>query len=158
MKGATCHKCLRGVDGVQVVWRCRGRSRSDLITSVSLLQGYGDPRTLARRVAKMEAWLEKPTLMEADPEAEYAAVIEIPLDDIKDSWSTRCSRHKFTMTAPFKFHVRVRSSWIGSDPHKFSLVSFGSPDFNNWGQLFYLQLEFAYQSVEALLRHTFLSL
>jgi len=28
-------------------------------------QGYSDPRTLARRVKKMEAWLEAPDLMEA---------------------------------------------------------------------------------------------
>ena len=28
-------------------------------------QGYSDPRTLARRVKKMEAWLEAPELMEA---------------------------------------------------------------------------------------------
>merc|ERR1712159_310689 len=33
--------------------------------------GYGDPRTLKRRVAKMEAWLENPVLMEADKDAEY---------------------------------------------------------------------------------------
>merc|ERR1712083_979550 len=47
-------------------------------------EGYSDPRTLARRVAKMEAWLEKPTLMEADPEADYAAVIEIDMNEIKE--------------------------------------------------------------------------
>mmetsp|Transcript_20827 Transcript_20827/g.37965 ORF Transcript_20827/g.37965 Transcript_20827/m.37965 type:complete len:904 (-) Transcript_20827:198-2909(-) len=47
-------------------------------------EGYSDPRTLARRVAKMEAWLENPTLMEADAGAEYAAVIEINMDDIKE--------------------------------------------------------------------------
>ena len=28
-------------------------------------QGYSDPRTLARRIGKMEEWLEKPSLMEA---------------------------------------------------------------------------------------------
>ena len=28
-------------------------------------EGYSDPRTLARRVSKMEKWLESPTLMEA---------------------------------------------------------------------------------------------
>ena len=46
-------------------------------------QGYSDPRTLARRVKKMEAWLQSPSLMEADKEAEYAAVIDIKLDDLK---------------------------------------------------------------------------
>ena len=47
-------------------------------------QGYSDPRTLARRVKKMEAWLASPSLMEADKEAEYAAVIDIKLDDLKE--------------------------------------------------------------------------
>eukprot|EP00442_Polarella_glacialis_P001777 CAMPEP_0115152762 /NCGR_PEP_ID=MMETSP0227-20121206/66340_1 /TAXON_ID=89957 /ORGANISM="Polarella glacialis, Strain CCMP 1383" /LENGTH=900 /DNA_ID=CAMNT_0002563405 /DNA_START=68 /DNA_END=2770 /DNA_ORIENTATION=- len=47
-------------------------------------EGYSDPRTLARRVAKMEAWLEKPNLLSADPGAEYASVIEINMDDIKE--------------------------------------------------------------------------
>merc|ERR1712050_128196 len=45
-------------------------------------EGYSDPRTLARRIAKMEAWLEAPTLIEADKDAEYAAVIEINMDEI----------------------------------------------------------------------------
>ncbi len=47
-----------------------------------IAQGYQDPRTLQRRIEKMEAWLADPQLMEADPDAEYAAVIEIDLDDI----------------------------------------------------------------------------
>merc|ERR1712164_148170 len=47
-------------------------------------EGYGDPRTLKRRVAKMEEWLAAPTLLEADEGAEYAAVIDINMDDIKE--------------------------------------------------------------------------
>lgn len=47
-------------------------------------EGYGDPRTLERRIARMEEWLANPQLMEADPKAEYAAVIDINLDDIKE--------------------------------------------------------------------------
>jgi aconitate hydratase 2/2-methylisocitrate dehydratase len=47
-------------------------------------EGYSDPRTLLRRVAKMEAWLENPKLMEADKEAEYAAVIDIDMNEIKE--------------------------------------------------------------------------
>eukprot|EP00439_Symbiodinium_sp_Y106_P016678 s3216_g2.t1 len=47
-------------------------------------EGYSDPRTLARRVSKMEKWLESPTLLEADKEAEYAAVININLDELKE--------------------------------------------------------------------------
>ncbi len=46
--------------------------------------GYEDHRTLRRRIAKMEEWLEKPELMKADEDAEYAAVIEIDLDQITE--------------------------------------------------------------------------
>ncbi|MGL4205411.1 MAG: bifunctional aconitate hydratase 2/2-methylisocitrate dehydratase [Aeromonadaceae bacterium] len=49
-----------------------------------LSEGYGDVRTIARRIQAMEAWLAKPELMEADSDAEYAAVIEIDLDSIKE--------------------------------------------------------------------------
>jgi len=47
-------------------------------------EGYSDPRTLKRRVANMEAWLENPKLMEADKEAEYAATILINMDNLKE--------------------------------------------------------------------------
>ncbi len=47
-------------------------------------EGYGDKRTLERRAAKMEEWLAKPELLSADADAEYAAVIEIDLNDIKE--------------------------------------------------------------------------
>ena len=46
--------------------------------------GYEDHRTLRRRISKMEEWLEKPELMEADNDAEYAAVLEIDLDQITE--------------------------------------------------------------------------
>merc|ERR1712151_429789 len=46
-------------------------------------EGYGDPRTILRRVARMQAWLENPVLMEADKEATYKKVYEIDLADIK---------------------------------------------------------------------------
>lgn len=47
-------------------------------------EGYGDPRTLERRAQKMEEWLAKPELMQADADAEYLEVIEIDLADIKE--------------------------------------------------------------------------
>lgn len=47
-------------------------------------EGYGDARTIGRRVEKMEQWLAKPELLEGDADAEYAAVIEIDLNDIKE--------------------------------------------------------------------------
>jgi aconitate hydratase 2/2-methylisocitrate dehydratase len=47
-------------------------------------EGYGDSRTLERRARKMEEWLANPELMEADADAEYAEVVEIDLDEIKE--------------------------------------------------------------------------
>ncbi len=47
-------------------------------------RGYQDARTILRRVAQMEAWLANPQLMEADADAEYAEIIEIDLNEIKE--------------------------------------------------------------------------
>jgi aconitate hydratase 2/2-methylisocitrate dehydratase len=47
-------------------------------------RGYQDARTIMRRVAKMEEWLANPSLMEADSDAEYAEIIEIDLNEIKE--------------------------------------------------------------------------
>lgn len=60
-----------------------------LKSNISLLKwmienGYSDPKTLAKRIADMEAWLANPQLLEADADAEYAAVIEINMSDIKE--------------------------------------------------------------------------
>ena len=49
-----------------------------------IADGYKDPRTLERRIKAMEKWLANPELLEADKDAEYAAVIEINMDDIKE--------------------------------------------------------------------------
>lgn len=49
-----------------------------------IAEGYGDPRTIERRIARMEQWLDNPALLEADPNASYAEIIEINLDDIKE--------------------------------------------------------------------------
>ena len=49
-----------------------------------IADGYGDARTLERRARAMEDWLANPSLMRADADAEYAAIIEINLDDIKE--------------------------------------------------------------------------
>ncbi|MGL4474509.1 MAG: bifunctional aconitate hydratase 2/2-methylisocitrate dehydratase, partial [Shewanella sp.] len=49
-----------------------------------IAEGYGDRRTIERRIKAMEEWLAKPELMVADSDAEYAAVIEIDLDTIKE--------------------------------------------------------------------------
>jgi len=60
-----------------------------LTSNITLLkwmisEGYSDARTLKRRIAKMEAWIENPVLLEADKDAEYLATIEINMDDIKE--------------------------------------------------------------------------
>ncbi len=60
-----------------------------LTSNITLLkwmiaEGYADPRSLARRIAKMEAWLADPQLLEPDADAEYAAVIEIDLADVHE--------------------------------------------------------------------------
>ncbi|WP_426576576.1 bifunctional aconitate hydratase 2/2-methylisocitrate dehydratase [Xenorhabdus stockiae] len=49
-----------------------------------IAEGYGDRRTLERRIIGMENWLKDPQLLEADTDAEYAAVIEIDLAEIKE--------------------------------------------------------------------------
>jgi aconitate hydratase 2 / 2-methylisocitrate dehydratase len=49
-----------------------------------IADGYADKRTLERRIKAMEAWLANPQLLKADADAEYAAVIEIDLNDLKE--------------------------------------------------------------------------
>jgi aconitate hydratase 2 / 2-methylisocitrate dehydratase len=49
-----------------------------------IAQGYADRRTLERRIEAVQAWLAKPQLLEADKDAEYAQVIEIDLDTLKE--------------------------------------------------------------------------
>jgi len=49
-----------------------------------IAEGYGDVRTIERRIASMENWLANPSLLQADPNAEYAAVVDIDLAEIKE--------------------------------------------------------------------------
>ncbi|MBH8562934.1 bifunctional aconitate hydratase 2/2-methylisocitrate dehydratase [Nostoc sp. CENA67] len=49
-----------------------------------IARGYSDARTILRRIAKMEEWLANPVLLEADADAEYAEIIEIDLNEIKE--------------------------------------------------------------------------
>ena len=59
--------------------------KSNIVLMKNMIaDGYKDPRTLERRIKAMEAWLADPQLLEADANAEYAAVIEIHMDDIKE--------------------------------------------------------------------------
>ncbi|GGB37057.1 aconitate hydratase B [Oceanisphaera marina] len=47
-------------------------------------EGYGDRRTIERRIKGMEDWLANPELMSADADAEYAHVLEIDMNEIKE--------------------------------------------------------------------------
>ena len=63
--------------------------REYLNSNITLLQwmiaeGYGDVRTLKRRIAAMQDWLAKPVLLEADADADYAEIIEIDLNQITE--------------------------------------------------------------------------
>jgi len=46
--------------------------------------GYDDKKTIAKRIQDMKKWLENPELLEADEDCEYAEVIEIDLNEIKE--------------------------------------------------------------------------
>jgi aconitate hydratase 2/2-methylisocitrate dehydratase len=48
--------------------------------------GYGDRRTIERRIASMEGWLADPQLLEADPGAKYHTIM-------RSTWTT--SRSQF---------------------------------------------------------------
>jgi len=47
-------------------------------------EGYGDKRAIVRRIARMEAWLQEPKLLQADKEAQYAAELHIDLSKITE--------------------------------------------------------------------------
>ena len=49
-----------------------------------IAEGYAEKRTLERRIKAMEAWIADPQLLAPDADAEYAAVIDIDLADIKE--------------------------------------------------------------------------
>jgi aconitate hydratase 2 / 2-methylisocitrate dehydratase len=49
-----------------------------------IAEKYGDARTIERRIARMESWLENPALMEADDTAKYCETIEINLNELKE--------------------------------------------------------------------------
>ncbi|MEZ4600189.1 MAG: bifunctional aconitate hydratase 2/2-methylisocitrate dehydratase [Syntrophotaleaceae bacterium] len=60
-----------------------------LRSNIALMQqmiadGYQDAATLQARIDAAAQWLQKPQLLRADPHAEYAAVIEIDLDQIRE--------------------------------------------------------------------------
>jgi aconitate hydratase 2/2-methylisocitrate dehydratase len=63
--------------------------REYLNSNITLLkwmisEGYGDVRTIQRRIKAMQDWLANPVLMEADKDAEYAEIIEIDMNQITE--------------------------------------------------------------------------
>ncbi len=49
-----------------------------------IAQGYEDQRTLKRRIQSMQDWLKNPELLQPDEDAQYASIIEIDLNEIKE--------------------------------------------------------------------------
>tara|TARA_B110000211_G_scaffold233865_1_gene301378 strand:+ start:351 stop:2933 length:2583 start_codon:yes stop_codon:yes gene_type:complete len=49
-----------------------------------IASGYGDAQTLERRAQAMEEWIADPELLVPDADAEYAEIIEIDLNEIKE--------------------------------------------------------------------------
>jgi aconitate hydratase 2/2-methylisocitrate dehydratase len=63
--------------------------REYLNSNITLLkwmiaEGYGDVRTIERRIKAMEEWLANPILLEPDADAEYFEIIEIDMSEIKE--------------------------------------------------------------------------
>lgn len=58
-------------------------SNIKLIESM-IANGYQDAKTLQKRADKMKEWIKNPVLLEPDNDAEYAAIIEIDLSEIKE--------------------------------------------------------------------------
>jgi len=59
------------------------RSNIALLRSM-IANGYTDASSLERRIKKMEEWLANPSLLSPDADAQYADIIEINLDEIKE--------------------------------------------------------------------------
>jgi len=58
---------------------------SNIVLMQNMIEnGYEDARTLQRRIDNMQVWLTKPELLQPDTDAEYAHVIEIDLNEIKE--------------------------------------------------------------------------
>ncbi|EXI62722.1 bifunctional aconitate hydratase 2/2-methylisocitrate dehydratase [Mannheimia granulomatis] len=59
--------------------------RSNVVLLKTMIaDGYSDAQTLENRVKAMEAWLANPEMLEADADAEYIAILEIDMNDIKE--------------------------------------------------------------------------
>jgi aconitate hydratase 2 / 2-methylisocitrate dehydratase len=66
-------------DAVAAFMRSNAALMKDMIR-----KGYSDAAALRRRIADIEAWLADPQVLEADKNAEYAAVVDIDLAEITE--------------------------------------------------------------------------
>jgi aconitate hydratase 2/2-methylisocitrate dehydratase len=62
----------------------RGVRSNVALMEQMIAEGYQSAETLRRRIEACRAWLEKPVLLERDPQASYKAVLEIDLNEIKE--------------------------------------------------------------------------
>lgn len=49
-----------------------------------IANGYKDAKTLQKRANAMREWIKNPTLLQADKDAQYSAILEINLDETKE--------------------------------------------------------------------------
>ena len=59
------------------------RSNISLLKNM-IARGYQDAKTITRRIEAMESWLNKPSLIKADKDANYIETLEINLSDLKE--------------------------------------------------------------------------
>ncbi|NOX14466.1 MAG: bifunctional aconitate hydratase 2/2-methylisocitrate dehydratase, partial [Epsilonproteobacteria bacterium] len=59
--------------------------KSNIVLLESMIEaGYQDASTLQRRADKMKKWVENPTLIRADSDAQYSEIIEINMNEITE--------------------------------------------------------------------------
>jgi len=59
--------------------------RSNIVLLKNMIaRGYKDARTINRRIQEMENWLNKPSLLKADMNANYSEIIEINLNELNE--------------------------------------------------------------------------
>ncbi len=61
-----------------------GIQQNIVLLNAMLLDGYGDDQTIRDRIAALEEWLADPELMKRDADAEYAATIEVNMDEVTE--------------------------------------------------------------------------
>jgi aconitate hydratase 2/2-methylisocitrate dehydratase len=76
-------------------------------------EGYAS-NALGKRIMAMQEWLEAPSLMEADPDAEYADILEIDLSDISEPFIACPNDPDFVKPLSEVQGVKIDEVFIGS--------------------------------------------